>query len=707
MSGTARPPLPIERPRFPAGTAVGGRKVGGQFMSDSIVSAAREGMVSKDQLDAAQRTIEQQQRQINQTQKELQEQQQQIDQIQKELQEQPSRMQRLAGAASRTIAPLRALGPMGILRNINRAASTDRSMVNFDLMDARRVADATGFGAFGGARGGIVGAGVGPGAERVLFNISRDMSAVRGSLSRIETTVSKIAGDSPAIGGAAPRAATQEAGGGGIAGLIGSMLGGLGNMFGGGGGGGLGGAVRRLISTVARAIFSKIPIIGPLILVALNIEGAMEEYERNGLGAAITDLISGIGSDLTFGIVSKDSIKEFINNGIQRVTEWWNTAKETLQGVVDSVIDNVSGFYDTVKTRFAETRDALATRFEQAKTTLVETFNNVRDTVEGAISSVLSGIRNFFSSMVNGYRDARNRLREASAEAEANRQRALEEMSPTRTGNPGQAGARGIAASYTIRTEDLGAVQDMLMNAPPGETPEQRAERERLSEIQRRIDRADRTGNPTLDPQVSEYIARRLEAGEQLPSMRVASQGSAPAGGPANASPSQSAPERIRPENGTFNMGGLSVQHQATTDGKFFISGNEVDETTYRRFRDLVRSNTMNMDETQLAARNDSLFNLLTEVQAGRASPQNSNPAPAPAPAAPPPDTRPQAMATGANQAPTVVVNNVGAGAGQAAPPSPPPRNNNGGLLGRPAARNSQPAHPPRPVDVGTAAIGG
>lgn len=700
MSGTAKPPLPIERPRFPAGTAVGGRKVGGQFMSDSIVSAAREGMVSKSQLDTAQKTIEQQQQQINQSQKELQDQQQQIDQIQRAVQEQPSRMQRLAGAASRTIAPLRALGPMGILRNINRAASTDRSMVNFDLMDARRVADATGFGAFGGVRGGVAG----PGAERVLFNISRDMSAVRGSLSRIETTVNKIAGDSPVLGGAAPRATAQEAGGGGIAGLIGSMLGGLGNMFGGGGGGGLGGAIRRLISTVARAIFTKIPIIGPLILVALNIEGAMEEYERNGLGAAITDLISGIGSDLTFGIVSKDSIKEFINNGIQRVTEWWNTAKETLQGVVDSVIDNVKGFYDNVRTRFAETRDALATRFEEAKNTLVETFNNVRDTVEGAISSVLSGIRNFFSSMVNGYRDARNRLREASAEAEANRQRALEEMSPTRSGNPGQAGARGIAASYNIRTEDYGAVQDMLMNAPEGETPEQRAERERLSEVQRRLERSSRDGNVSIDPQVSEYIARRLEAGEQLPSMR-AQQGSAPAGGSANATPGQDAPERIRPENGTFNQGGLSVQHQATTDGRFFISGSEVDESTYRRFRELIRSNTMNMDESQLAARNESLFNLLTEVQSGRATPQNSNPAPAPAPAAPPPDTRSQAMTAGANHTPTVIVNNVGSGGGQAAASNPAPRDS-GGLIAR-LRRSRQPTHPARPNDVGSAAMNG
>ena len=701
MSGTARPPLPIERPRFPAGTAVGGRKVGGQYMSDTILSAAREGMVSKDQLDAAQKTIDQQQQQINQTQKELQDQQQQIDQQRVVQEQQPSRMQRLAGAVSRTIAPLRALGPMGILRNINRSASTDRSMVNFDLMDARRVAGVSEFGALGGVRGGAVGAG--PGAERYLFNMSRDMAAVRGSISRIETTVNKIAGDSPAIGGSAPRNTTEEGGGGGIAGIIGSMLGGLGSMFGRRGGGGLGGAIRRLISTVARAIFTKIPIIGPLILVALNIEGAMEEYERNGLGAAITDLLSGIGSDLTFGIVSKDSIKEFINNGIQRVTEWWNTAKETLQGVVNSVIDNVKGFYDNVRTRFAETRDTLATRFEEAKNTLVETFNNVRDTVEGAISSVLGGIRNFFSSMVNGYRDARNRLREASAQAEADRQRALEEMSPTRTGNPGQAGARGIAASYNIRTEDYGAVQDMLMNAPEGETPEQRAERERLSEVQRRIERSSRDGNVNLDPQVSEYIARRLEAGEQLPSMRSGTGANTSQGGDARGSAQRAySQENIRPGRFSFRMGSMSTTHEATPDGRFFISGTEVNREMYSRFSGLVNQSIMGLDESQTDAREQQIIDILTNVSGGTMPGQNMT---APVQVTPPPDTRSQTMTAAANQPTTVVVNNAGTGAGQPAAPSPPPQNS-GGLIGRLRAAR-QPTHPPRPSDIGTAAMGG
>lgn len=678
MSGTAKPPLPIERPRFPAGTAVGGRKVGGQYMSDTILSAAREGMVSKNQLDAAQKTIDQQQQQINQTQKELQDQQQEIDQIQRVvLEQQPSRMQRLASAASRTIAPLRALGPMGILRNINRAASTDRSMVNFDLMDARRVAGAAEFGALGGARGGV--GGVGTGAERYLFNMSRDMSAVRGSISRIETTVNKIAGDSPAIGGSAPRNTTEEGGGGGLAGLVGSMLGGLGNMFGRGGGGGLGGAIRRLISTVARAIFTKIPIIGPLILVALNIEGAMEEYERNGLGAAITDLLSGIGSDLTFGIVSKDSIKEFINNGIQRVTEWWNTAKETLQGVVNSVIDNVKGFYDNVRTRFAETRDTLATRFEEAKNTLVETFNNVRDTVEGAISSVLGGIRNFFSSMVNGYRDARNRLREASEQAEADRLRALEQMSPTRSGNPGQAGARGIAASYNIRTEDYGAVQDMLMNAPEGETPEQRVERERLSEVQRRIERSSRDGNVNLDPEVSAYIAQRIGAGEQLPSMR--SQDSAPASTTNSSNATPNAGSQIPP-----------APQQATDEGRSLARIN-AEERMERRRRELAAAPQLDP---------------LTTPPILPPAPMPPNPIGAPAVTpvlVTPPDTRPQAMTAAANQPTTVVVNNAGNGAGQPAAPSPPPQSS-GGLIGRLRAAR-QPTHSPRPSDVGTAAMSG
>ena len=762
MSGTsvplAKPPLPVERPRFPAGTSVGGRKVGGQYMSDSIVAAAREGMVSQEELDKAQKTIDDQQQQIDQVQKELQDQQEQVNQVQKEVNAQKSsRMQRLASVVLRTIAPIRALGPLGVIRNINRAASAGGSLINFDLMDSRRVAEASGYGL--SRMGTSPGGGFSTGAERTLFRISRDISAVRGSISRIETKVSKLAGDTPALGSSAPRVANQEQGQGGILGLIGSIIGGL--SLGGGIIGNIGGAIRRLISTVARAIFTRIPIIGPLILLALNIEGAMEEYERNGLGAAVTELLAGIGSDLTFGIIDRDTIRNFVNNSTRQVGEWWESTKTSFRQTIDSVFASVRDFYNEVK----------------------KTITDVLSNIPG-IGEVVRRVRELFN-LPEGPSIG-------SIRAEDQARAGLEVTGATPAGNPGQAAARSIARSYDISTREYGDIEDILLTPRPGETEEQKAERERLSALQGAAGRAAATsggGNVQLVEGVAEFVSRiraedaerAIEAGTaenrritesvspETAFGRVSEEEARAQGIPlqsairvqprsidpnqatafgrvseeearAQGIPLQSAirvqPRSIDPNQATAQAQPRNRRNQRTQvvevgpelqaqprnrrnqRTQVVEVGPELQAQNRILYDTIIRYAVMeNIDPSNLStAQIDSNGTVVSLVALGRTvdvtdistGPNRGLNNIQPPELAPPVsgDTRPQSMSNTGNQTPVVIVNNSSSGGGQTpAGSSPPPNNTATVAVGRQGGSVSP--HPPRPSDVGSAATRG
>ena len=707
MSGTsvplAKPPLPVERPRFPAGTSVGGRKVGGQYMSDSIVAAAREGMVSQEELDKAQKTIDDQQQQIDQVQKELQDQQEQVNQVQKEVNAQKSsRMQRLASVVLRTIAPIRALGPLGVIRNINRAASAGGSLINFDLMDSRRVAEASGYGL--SRMGTSPGGGFSTGAERTLFRISRDISAVRGSISRIETKVSKLAGDTPALGSSAPRVANQEQGQGGILGLIGSIIGGL--SLGGGIIGNIGGAIRRLISTVARAIFTRIPIIGPLILLALNIEGAMEEYERNGLGAAVTELLAGIGSDLTFGIIDRDTIRNFVNNSTRQVGEWWESTNTSFRQTIDSVFASVRDFYNEVK----------------------KTITDVLSNIPG-IGEVVRRVRELFN-LPEGPSIG-------SIRAEDQARAGLEVTGATPAGNPGQAAARSIARSYDISTREYGDIEDILLTPRPGETEEQKAERERLSALQGAAGRAAATsggGNVQLVEGVAEFVSRiraedaerAIEAGTAENRRITESVSPETAFGRvseeearAQGIPLQSAirvqPRSIDPNQATAQAQPRNRRNQRT---QVVEVGPELQAQNRILYDTIIRYAVMeNIDPSNLStAQIDSNGTVVSLVALGRTvdvtdistGPNRGLNNIQPPELAPPVsgDTRPQSMSNTGNQTPVVIVNNSSSGGGQTpAGSSPPPNNTATVAVGRQGGSVSP--HPPRPSDVGSAATRG
>ena len=634
MSGTARPPLPLERPRFPAGTSVGGRKVGGQYMSDSIIAAAREGMVTQDELDAAQKTIEDQQQQLDQVQKELQDQQQQLDQTQKVIDQQPSRMQRLARVASRTIAPIRALGPLGVLRNINRAASTGRSLINFDLMDNRRVAEATGFGF---PRTSMVGAGggIGTGAERVLFSISRDAAASRATLGRIETAINKIAGEGSAFGTSAPRDSKDDKKDSNwLTALVAA-----------------GAALLTTFNTLKTGIDRLVGVIGNLASL---------------LGRT---LISGLTSLLSpTGIVGRALI-----TGAQLLF-----SGPGLAAVIGA----------------------------------------------GALAAIGSAIIRAMSMSPEERAAAQMR-------AEEQAQRGREETGATPAGNPGQAAARGIARSYNISTREYGDIQDILINPRQGETQDQRTERERLSELQRQAERNAPGGNVQLAPGVADYIARvRTENAERDIEAGTAenraiaqsldpsdifrappnaeAQGEQPSAEPQRArettSRDQAAQRQMQPANERVVMINNATRRNDTNTVNLIES--------YAAMRRISRPTGGVIQDGKVVAVLDSRRNRVDVTDLSRRDFSNlaegdwSGTVQSPELAPPVNDNRSQTITSGSNQPTTVVVNNLGGGNGQTAAAAPPPTNRNTGTAA--VGRSSrQPTHPPRPGDVGSAAMGG
>lgn len=642
MSGTnlplAKPPLPTERPRFSAGTVVGGRKVGGQYMSDSIISAAREGMVSQDQLDQAQKTIQDQQEQLNKVQKELNDQQQQLDQVQNAIQEQqPSRMQRLSSAVSRTVAPIRALGPMGVLRRINRAATAGTSLINFDLMDARRVAESTGIGYPRGAMAG----GLGVGSERALFSMSRDMSSVRSILGRIENTVNKIAGDNQAASGIAPRAAGEE---------------------------------KKDSNWITALAAAGTALLGALASLRSGIESILRP---------LSELASLLGRTLVSAIASLFSP----------------------DGVVGRAL--ISG------ARLLFSGPALAA------------------IIGGGALAVIG------SAIVRALQMSPEERAAAQMRAEQQAAEGVQRTEATPAGNPGQAAARGIARSYDIDTPSYRDIQDLLETPRQGETPEERARRESLDRIQRGLERNAPGGNVQLGAGVAEYIAeRRAQRAEQdIAAGTRENLEMAQSINPADAF-MQPEPQRAPTPAGDSQQRPAQAPNQQPLGQQIAGSRNNMipaDERTVMitsasrrpgspdsRWVNLIENyaamrriqspaggviqdgkviavldrNRQRIDVTDLSRRDFS--------QAVGGDWEGTIQSPELATAST--DTRAQTISNAANQPATVVVNNI-AGGGQGAPAAAPAPASGGAVaVGR---APSQPTHPPRPSDVGSAALSG
>lgn len=190
------------------------------------------------------------------------------------------------------------------------------------------------------------------------------LQSINSSLLRIDQNISKIAGGNT-------NQSNRVTGGNGM-GNIGGIGGFLGNLM-------MGNtaavrmAVLSVASTFAKQVFSKLPIIGPLLLVAMNIEGAAEEYQQNGLGAAIQSLISGIGSDLTFGLISKDAISAKIDEIKNTISEWYTTAVDNLSNLLSGVVSPVRDFFNFLRQVTGENTNNLQRVLNQSRDQLAAT----------------------------------------------------------------------------------------------------------------------------------------------------------------------------------------------------------------------------------------------------------------------------------------------------------------------------------------------
>ena len=672
MSDTTRKPLPSlsNRPRFKAGTTIRSStgeevRVGGSFISDEILEVIRNHSGTGRPRYRAGTVIRSTSGQevkpggsfisddVIQAVKEWEASQQEESDIESEVTPQqtneyqrPSRLQRMGSAITRSARTIGALGPLGVIRSINRAANADggASLIDFDAMDRRTVREVSASSNPNTAReintsnnpntirevntnpqqasGGISGGSV----ERLLFSINTNMSSVRNSLAKIETNVSKIVDTiAPTEGTKAPAKGGkgEEGGGGGLMGLIGSLFGGIGNIFGGGAGGaGIGAIIRRLVSTVARAIFTKIPIIGPILLVALNIEGAMEEYERNGLGAAITDLIAGIGSDLTFGIIDKDTIKNIINTSLETLKRWWDTGTEALQNILGGIVSTITGFF-----RWAT--------------------DTLRD-------------------FLDRFRRRRRELEEAAREGDEERLNNLANMNPRQLAGagPGQTAARRMVESRNVSSEELGNIQQALETPEEGETPEQRQERERLDSQLRRLERTERAsdGGLTIPPELNQYLEDRRNRANR-----------------ASTNATQSVPERV-PSEPPAAAPASNTQNP--------IIQNRIDELMQ-----------MGMSEQQARETATSEYNNINR-------PVSNNVAPAEA--LPVPDNRAQTITQGANQPNVVAVPSAAPAAAPAPQSNRAGGNSDNGQVARARARNNATVSPipSTPAQAATQALG-
>lgn len=127
----------------------------------------------------------------------------------------------------------------------------------------------------------------------------------------------------------------EGGGGGGIADIISSMFGGL---LGGGAGIGLAGLGKKLLSIIGKAFLGlakKLPIIGPIIVAAMGLKDAYDEYMAGGdFSDAVGAFFESVADSLTFGLSTKLSGQ----GGI----------KKLVSGLVDSGLDFFEDMVDSI-----------------------------------------------------------------------------------------------------------------------------------------------------------------------------------------------------------------------------------------------------------------------------------------------------------------------------------------------------------------------
>jgi hypothetical protein len=96
-------------------------------------------------------------------------------------------------------------------------------------------------------------------------------------------------------------------------------------------------------------VLKLIPGVGTFIAAALSIPEAIEEFEKNGFGAALKDFTAGLGSNLTFNFVSKEFFAKHINDIVSPIGDFFEDIFKKIGEHVKSALTTViHGIWSTL-----------------------------------------------------------------------------------------------------------------------------------------------------------------------------------------------------------------------------------------------------------------------------------------------------------------------------------------------------------------------
>jgi hypothetical protein len=150
---------------------------------------------------------------------------------------------------------------------------------------------------------------------------------------------------------------TNDEGKGGLSDIISSMFSGL---LGGVGAGGLAGFGKKLLFKIGKAFIGlakKLPIIGPVIIAAMGLKDAYDEFMGGGdFSDAVGAFFESVADSLTFGLASTlagdGGIKKYVSGMV-------DGAKDFFQDAIDTIKDKIQDLINIPKMMLNKVKDVI------------------------------------------------------------------------------------------------------------------------------------------------------------------------------------------------------------------------------------------------------------------------------------------------------------------------------------------------------------
>jgi hypothetical protein len=150
---------------------------------------------------------------------------------------------------------------------------------------------------------------------------------------------------------------TNDEGKGGLSDIISSMFSGL---LGGPGAGGLAGFGKKLLRIIGKAFIGlakKLPIIGPVIIAAMGLKDAYDEFMGGGdFSDAVGAFFESVADSLTFGLAStlagEGGIKKYVSGMV-------DGAKDFFQDAIDTIKDKIQDLINIPKMMLNKVKDVI------------------------------------------------------------------------------------------------------------------------------------------------------------------------------------------------------------------------------------------------------------------------------------------------------------------------------------------------------------